>query len=203
MAALFSTFTVLLISTPFSNRVAASVRSPCFIDVIRTVLLSKHALSKNICWVLWLIPLSAPPYTPAMHILAWLLAIIKSVATSFRSTASSVIKACPSVAFFTIMVLFTIFEASKACNGCPVSCNIKLVISTMLFMHFTPIAFSLFCSHIGLSPTVMPLMLTPAYLLQASVFSICTLIGSSLLSGLKLFLKGNRAPISVLSWCHK
>ena len=45
---------------------------------------------------------------------------------------------------------------------------------TILLMGLTPILLSLFCSQPGDGDTLMPANITPAYLLQASVFSITT-----------------------------
>ena len=153
---------MLLISTPFSNLVAASVRKPCLSDVMRIASLLNQALSKNIVVVFFVTPLSSPPYTPAMHMLSVALAIIKSVANNFLSLPSNVLKTSPSFALRTTILFPAILAASKACNGCPVSCKIKLVASTILFIGFRPIAFNLFCNQLGLSPTVTLLILTPA-----------------------------------------
>ena len=190
-AALFSTFTVLLISTPFSKRVAASVRNPCRKDVVRILAGLNQALSKKIFFVAVVTPLCTPPYTPAMHMASVSLQITRSSADNFLSLLSNVVKGVPSGKFFIITLLPVIISASKACKGCPVSCKIKLVISTILLMGRRPMLFNFCCNHLGLSAIVIPRMLTPAYRSHAALFSIITSTGNPCLSGLKVFLKGD------------
>ena len=64
-----------------------------------------------------------PPKTPAIHIGSSALQIIKSSAESVLSIPSKVLKTVPSGHFFTITLLPIISSASKACKGCPKSCN--------------------------------------------------------------------------------
>ena len=175
-------------SIPFSKRAAASVLKPWATEVFRMVTGSNQALSIKIFLVVVVTPLSIPPYTPAIHIGFSALHIIRSPADNFLSFSSSVVKTVPSFSFFTTILLPVILPASKACKGCPVSCNIKFVISTILLMGFKPMAINFCCSHLGLSATVMPLMLTPAYRLHAVVSSIITSMSLPDTPGLKLFL---------------
>ena len=135
-------------------------------------------------------PLPFPPYTPAIHMPSFALQIIKSLLLNFLSLASRVVKTVPSASFFTIISAPIIASASKACKGCPVSCKMKLVISTILFIGLNPIDCSRFFNHCGDSFTSTPLILIPAYLGQASVFSTVTLIGRLVLSILNPLLKG-------------
>ena len=60
-AARFSTFTVLLMSTPFSKRAAASVRKPWRKEVLRILMGLNQALSKKIFFEAAVTPLFAPP----------------------------------------------------------------------------------------------------------------------------------------------
>ena len=161
MAALFKTCTVLLISTPFSKRVAASVRRPCRKDVLRIVVGLNQALSRKIFLVIAVTPLCIPPYTPPIHIGSSALQIIKSSADNFLSFSSSVTKGVASGRFFTITFLPVMASASKACRGCPVSCKIKLVMSTILLIGRRPILFNFCCSQSGLWAMVTPSILTP------------------------------------------
>ena len=117
VAALFKTLTVLLMSTPFSKRVAASVRRPCFKEVLRTDVGLNHALSKKIFFVLAVTPLCIPPYTPPIHMGASVLHIIRSSANNFLSFSSSVTKGVPSGRFFMMSFLPVMASASKACSG--------------------------------------------------------------------------------------
>jgi hypothetical protein len=61
----------------------------------------------------------------------------------------------------TITVWFLIAFTSKACKGCPVSCEIKLVTSTTLLIERMPIAGKLFFSQLSDGPTFTPLMVMP------------------------------------------
>ena len=161
-AALFSTVTVLLISTPFSKRAAASVRKLWRKDVLRMVTGLNQALSKKIFLVSAVTPLCKPPNTPPKHMGSPLpLHIIRSSPWSFRSFSSKVIKGVPSGRFFTITVFPFIWSASKACRGWPVSCKMKLVISTILLMGRSPTDLIRCCNHSGLSLMVTFSMRTP------------------------------------------
>ena len=148
-------------STPFSNLVAASVLSSWRNAVFLTKPLSKQADSRNIDVVVALTPLFMPPYTPAIHMGSCSLQIIKSLPLSFLSFSSSVLNNFPSSENFTITLLPEMVLASNACKGCPVSCKIKLVMSTILLIGLKPMLFNFCCSHSGLSVTVMFEMLTP------------------------------------------
>ena len=166
-----------------------------------------QALSIKIFLVSFVTPLYRPPYTPPIHIGPSPLHIMRSSANNFLSFSSRLINSVPSGKFFTIIFLPVILSASKACRGWPVSCNIKLVISTILLIGLRPMLFNFCCSHRGLSPMLTPWRLTPAYRWQASLFSIsisicneCTSLFGSDVRG--VFPKGDFTCVSFLLWCE-
>ena len=57
-----------------------------------------------------------------------------------------------------------ILSKSYACNGCPISCKTKFVISTTLFKGVKPIDFNLFCNQEGDSLTEIYSIQTPVNL---------------------------------------
>ena len=131
------------------------------------------------------------------------LQITRSSADNFLSFSSSVKKGVASGKVLIITLFPAILSASKACNGCPVSCKIKLVMSTILLMGRRPILFNFCCNHFGLSAIVTPCKATPLYLWQSSSFSITTSICKPSWFGLKLFLKGDFTCVSFLLWCDR
>ena len=173
-AAFSSTFTVFAMSTPFSKRVAASVLNPWCTDVLRIWTFSNQALSKKILLVDALTPLCKPPKTPAIHIGFSISQIIKSSAVNFLSFSSNEVNKLLGAHFFTTTFFPWIFAASKACNGWPVSCKMKLVMSTILLIDLAPIDCNLFFNHVGDGPTFTPSIKIPLYLPHASGFSITT-----------------------------
>ena len=168
---------VIFGSAPFSNILAASVRRLCFMLVLRIVLASKQADSRNMCWVSVVTPLDSPPKTPAIHNpVRSPSQIIKSSDERLRVSWSRETKGVLSCNFDTTIFLPDIFIASNACRGCPNSFKTKLVISTILLMGLTPIAFNKFFNHCGDSPTVTLLMVIPLYRGQACLSKTSTSI---------------------------
>ena len=136
-------------------------------------------------------PESSPPNTPAMHIGSRALQIIRSSAESLRSIPSSVVKRVPSGQVRTTIRPPSIFAASNACRGCPVSCRTKLVMSTTLFFGFIPIARSRRWSHSGEGATFTPVIVTPMYRGAASAFCTSTVISFRSLSCAKASTGGS------------
>ena len=169
-AALFSAATVTFGSLPFSYTLAASVLSKCLVLVRLILPALKCADSKNILAVSSVTPDSKPPNTPAIHSpLPFPSQIIKSSALSFRVDSSKALNSVPSASFFTTIFLEGILSASNACNGCPISCNTKLVISTITLIGLTSIALRYFCIQSGDGPIFTFDIVIPLYLGHATL----------------------------------
>ncbi len=85
----------------------------------------------------------------------------RSSADSLRSTPSSVTNGVPSGQVLTTILSPLIFAASNACNGCPVSCKMKFVMSTTLFFGLMPIARRRCCNQSGEGAILIPVIVTP------------------------------------------
>ena len=117
IAAHLSAYSVIFGSIPLSNLKDASVLSAWRLADFLMLTGLKYALSKKILVVFSVTPESAPPKTPAIHIGFSALQIIKSSSCNSRSIPSKVVNFVPFSKVFTIILLPTTFEASKACNG--------------------------------------------------------------------------------------
>src|SRR5678815_3001463 len=101
--------------------------------------------------------------------------IIKSSAFNLYTWLSSARNSVPAGLVSTMICCPAILSASKACNGCPISCNTKLVMSTTLLIDFTPMDCRCRCIQSGDGPIFIPLMTTPEYRGHALVLLTVTL----------------------------
>ena len=125
-------------STPRSKRREASVDSPSFFDVLRTLTGLKQALSINTRVVPASISELSPPMTPATATGFSPSQIMSISASRVRSLPSRVTKASPAAAVRTTIRFPARRSRSKACNGWPHSNMTKLVTSTMLLIGRDP-----------------------------------------------------------------
>jgi len=136
-------------STPLSKRREASVPSPSFLEVLRTLTGSKQALSISTRRVSEVISEFSPPMTPATATGRSPSQIISISRSSSRSFWSRVTNFSPWFAVRTTMRLSARRSRSKACRGCPHSSMTKLVTSTMLLIGRKPTDSSRSCSQNG------------------------------------------------------
>ena len=122
-AARFNAYSVMFGSIPLSKRNEASVFKPCLLAVFLTETGLKYALSKKIAVVVSETPDVFPPNTPAIHNGPFASQIITSSSCKVRSTSSSVTNLVPAATVETLILLPSMCAASKACSGCPNSCN--------------------------------------------------------------------------------
>ena len=171
-------------SSPFSKRAEASVRSWSRLEVLRMAEGLKQAASRTTRVVSSLISLFSPPITPASATPFAPSAITRSSGSRWRSQPSSVTRTSPGRARRTTMVSCSMKRASKAWSGLPTSSMAKLVASTTFEMGRTPTLDSASLSHSGLRATLTPSNASAQYLGQRSGASTLTTSGSSRPSGM-------------------